>query len=561
MALVPGCLWAQSPAIRLDQVGYRPAAPKSAVIVSETKTDDFVVRRIQPDTIVFRGKLNNAGEDPLSGDHVRLADFTAFQRPGEYVLEIEGVGKSDAFSIADDVYSRTYYLAMRSFYGQRCGTSVDLGPEFSQFHYSACHQKGAFHASSGEEGTHASTKGWHDAGDYGRYVVNSGISTGTLLWAWELYGNNINNISLKIPESGGKTPDILSEIRWNLDWMLTMQSKTGGVWHKQTSEKFAGFVMPDKDPSVSVVIGTGEKPFTSSCATGDFAAVMATAARVYQPWDSAFSTTARKAAENAWTWLEQNPSVLFSNPKSVATGAYGDKDCSDEALWAAAELYRTTSESKYQEYFLANYQKQLPRLKEAPPSWASVGALALWTYALSSAENKNAEADSAIRDATAQAAQAIAARIDASDYRIAMRPEDYVWGSNGVAANYGMQLLISSVLLKEPAYAQLAQEHLHYLLGRNAFSISWVTHAGKRWFQHPHHRPSGADGVSAPWPGFLSGGPNRGRNDPAMQAKLDPQTPPMKMWLDEEPAYAANEIAINWNAPLVFLLAGSLPAR
>ena len=100
-------------------------------------------------------------------------------------------------------------------------------------------------------------RGWHDAGDYGRYIVNSGISTGQLLWTWELFGSRIRNVKLNIPESSNSTPDILDEIRWNLDWMLTMQDDDGGVWHKQTSERFADFVMPEDDKLVSYVIGTG----------------------------------------------------------------------------------------------------------------------------------------------------------------------------------------------------------------------------------------------------------------------------------------------------------------
>ena len=65
--------------------------------------------------------------------------------------------------------------------------------------------------------------GWHDAGDYGRYMVTTGISAGTLLWTWEIYGKKIENISLRIPESGNGTPDILNEARWGLEWMLKMQ--------------------------------------------------------------------------------------------------------------------------------------------------------------------------------------------------------------------------------------------------------------------------------------------------------------------------------------------------
>jgi endoglucanase len=181
---------------------------------------------------------------------------------------------------------------MRSFYGQRCGTAVDLGPEFPNFKHAACHLTAAYHFTSGKRGPLAPAKGWHDAGDYGRYVVNSGISTGELLWTWELFGKRLKHVSLDIPESNNATPDILDEVRWNLEWMLTMQDHDGGVWHKQTSERFADFVMPENDTLVSYVIGTGQEPYKSSTATADFAAVMAIAARVYQPFDREYAQNA-----------------------------------------------------------------------------------------------------------------------------------------------------------------------------------------------------------------------------------------------------------------------------
>jgi endoglucanase len=120
-----------------------------------------------------------------------------------------------------------------------------------------------------------------------------------------------------------------------------------------------------------------------------------------------------------------------------------------------------------------------------------------------------------------------------------------------------VQLLAADAPTKDPRSVRAALDNLHYLFGRNPFSLSWVTRVGANPFKHPHHRPSGADGQPEPWPGLLSGGPNRSRQDPAMQ-KL-PTLPPARMYLDDEASYASNENAINWNAPLVFLLAGTLP--
>jgi endoglucanase len=167
----------------------------------------------------------------------------------------------------------------------------------------------------------------------------------------------------------------------------------------------------------------------------------------------------------------------------------------------------------------------------------------------------DAAVTSAIRKRSAEAANAIVARVRAHGYRIPLVTENYVWGSNGVAANYAMQLLVANALQPDPAYREGALEIIHYLLGRNPFALSWVTGTGTRSVMHPHHAPSASDNVEAPWPGLLAGGPNRNRQDDAMQA-IPPGTPPGKMYLDLLPSYATNENCINWSAPLVFALAG-----
>ncbi len=541
--------------IKVDQVGYLPDAPKMAFVVSTKPANEFLVRTEQGSE-VFRGKLTGPVADTDSGDQVQVADFSAFERSGVFYLEVPGVGRSWDFQISKGVYARAFYLTMRSYYGQRCGAAVDLGTEFPNYKHAACHLRGAFHSTSGKTGPRVSAKGWHDAGDYGRYVVNSGISTGELLWTWELFGSHIKNISLKIPESNNSIPDILDEIRWNLDWMLTMQDDDGGVWHKQTSENFAEFVMPENDKLISYVIGTGKDPYKGSTATADFAAVMAIAARVYKQFDPEYAQSCLRAAEKAWEWLQKYPNVTFRNTNNVLTGGYGDNDCRDELVWAAAELWRTTKHDTYERFFLDNYEEQLKTLSAVtPPGWPRVGPLALWTYAIAVGSNK--EATEKIKAACIKAADEITVRTSANGYRVSLVKRDYVWGSNGVAANYGVQLLVANLMKADARYIQVANDNLHYLLGRNALSLSFVTQLGEHPFRHPHHRPSQADNNAEPWPGLLSGGPNQYRNDPAM-SKLGP-LPSAKMYMDEWESYATNEIAINWNSALVFLIAGLLP--
>jgi len=543
-------------AIKVDQVGYPLNGPKVALVSSPSTT--FEVRRSSDGQVVFHGQLAPPQVDSNTGDQVQVADFSGLRQAGSFYLEVPGVGRSWNFTVGKNVFQHAYYLAMRAFYGQRCGTAVDMGPEFPGYTHPICHQHGEFHPSSGASGPRDNIGGWHDAGDYGRYMVNSGITTGTLLWAWEIYGQKLRNISLRIPESGNGTPDILNEARWNLEWMLKMQDDDGGAWHKQTSEHFSGFVAPEDDTMPSEVIGTGAAPYKSTCATADLAAVGAIAARVYKPYDVKFAARALDAARRAWAWTEKYPDVTFKNPPGVSTGEYGDSSCKDERLWAAAELWRTTGEAAYNDFFLKNYSEFLPDL-DSPPAenWNTVGAMGLWTYVLDKRRGSGEKAIEAIRARTVSAARAIVERTRANPYLTSMKAKDYVWGSNGVAAAYGVYLLMANKFEPDNSFVDVARDNLHYLLGRNTFSLSWVTHVGEHPFQHPHHRPSGSGKQPGPWPGLLSGGPNANRQD-AVLAAFPKDLPPAKVYADQLASYASNEICINWQASLVFLLAGEL---
>jgi endoglucanase len=542
-------------AIKVDQAGYLPGAPKIAIVVSGKAATEFAVHRTNDGFVVFRGKLTDPVRDADTQDLVQTADFTKLAAVGRYYLDVPEVGQSWNFTIAADVFSRVFYLALRSFYGQRCGTAVDLGPEFPGYSHPACHLRAEYHVSSGKTGPAALIGGWHDAGDYGRYVVNSGITTGTLLWTWEMFGPRIARVNLHIPESANGLPDILNEVRWNLNWMLSMQDQDGGVWHKEVSTRFGGFVRPDKDPLLPYVIGTGQSPWKSSCATADFAAVMAIAGRVYASYDAAFARKSMDAAQRAWAWLGQNPAVLFRNPPGVITGAYADPDCGDERLWASAELWRSTKDKVYEQYFVTHYTAYRDMIRPIrPQDWEYVAPLAMWTWVLGGAQDAAAKD---IRDRTQAVADQIVERSGRNGYRISLAATDYVWGSNSITANYGIQLLVANAFHPDARYVNAAMDNLHYLLGRNTFSLSWVTSVGEHAFQHPHHRPSGALGKA--WPGLLSGGPNRDREDAVLKAL--PELPPAKVYVDNQGSYASNEIAINWNAALVFLLASTLPAN
>jgi endoglucanase len=192
---------------------------------------------------------------------------------------------------------------------------------------------------------------------------------------------------------------------------------------------------------------------------------------------------------------------------------------------------------------------------DAPQAWPQVGNLGLWSYALATNGSADANIQRRIREQTVQAARTIADRSRRAPWRHSLVAKNFVWGSNGVVADYGVLLLVAGRFSGEPAFREAALDNLHYLLGRNTFGLSWLTGTGVRPFKHPHHRPSGGDQNEAPWPGLLSGGPNADSRDPALD-RLPRDVPPGRRYIDHQDSYASNENAINWNAALVFLLAG-----
>ena len=546
-----------------NQVGFLPGGEKVATVPAQDGADGSfqLVPEIgaghlstsasghgaQP---VFHGTIGAPALDAASGDRVALADFSAWTTPGTYRLLAQG-RRSEPFSVGGEVYRDALRLSTRAFYGQRCGCAVDLG---GGYRHAPCHLAGAYHRTSGRQGAVANHGGWHDAGDYGRYVVNCGITCGTLLWAWEIYPQILRGLHLEIPESGGKLPDYLAEVKWNLEWMLSLQDSDGGVWHKQTSEQFCAFILPEQDTLISYIIGTGKSPYKSTIATADLAAVAAIAARCYGEYDAAFAARCLAAAKRGWSWAAANPNIPFTNPPGVTTGGYDDRHCNDAILWASAELWRTTGDPKYEQGFLGGIAALPPESSIQAPSWPNVAPMAYWTYLLAG-RKASGELKGRILKQTAAAAHMLIDRRASSGYGNTLAPTDYIWGSNSVAANQSLLLLIADRFEPNPRAVQAALGNLHYLLGRNCFGVSWVTQVGTNPFQHPHHRPSAADDIAAPWPGLLSGGPNARPGDQI--ARTLPNLPPMRMWLDDQSAYSLNEVAINWNAPLVFLLAAA----
>ena len=532
----------------MDQAGYRPSLPKF-VFVNQA-ADSFFVVDASGKVTQFSGKFSLwKSNDPASGMTLYRGDFTALTRSGSYIVRTSNGEVSPAFLIQDSVYVPVWEKSLKGFYFQRCGTVLAV-PYAGVYSHPGCHSTDAtFHGTAESTGVISAAGGWHDAGDYGKYVVNAGVTVGTLLMAYEMFPDRFAADDIGIPESGNKVPDILDETRYELEWLLKMQASNGGVFAKLTKTQFESFVMPQNDPGTRFIYQI------ASTATGDFVAIMARAARVYQPFDPQFSQRCLAAAAKGWQYLEGRPSIVpaggFRNPSGTVTGEYGDGDDSDERLWAAAEMLATTGDAKYKTYYTSNYSRK--GLLYRGMSWPDLTSMAHLTYLSAPFAGRDPSIVQNLKSSLQSFCQSYVIRRNSSGFLVSLVPGEFSWGSNSTALNNAILLIVGYELFGDTDYRDVALDQLHYVLGVNPNGTTYLTGVGTKRPMFPHHRPSGSDNIPEPVPGLLAGGPDQYRDDPVLSARYSSSTPPALCYADDQGSWASNEICINWNAPLVFV--------
>ena len=543
--------------IRLNQIGFYPDAPKIAIITGGIDSIFYV--ETPEKKAVFTGKLTQSIKPDFAGHKTLIADFSSYHKQGKYLICVPGVGCSYPFEIKKSVLKSVADGSVKAYYYLRA--SIPLKEKYAgKWSRAEGHPDTSvlIHPSAAIEKRPAGTiisapRGWYDAGDYNKYVVNSGISTSTLLSLYEDFPEYMKTVKLNIPESGNHVPDVLNEVLWNLRWMLTMQDPNdGGVYNKLTNAAFDKFEMPDKATAPRYVVQKG------TAATLDFAAVMAQGSRIFGEFPDelpGLADSCLNAANKAWDWAAANPNVAYNqeamnqkfSPK-ITTGGYGDWYFNDEFIWAASELYVTTHDKRYMKDI-----NLMPDVKMPLPTWSQVRLLGYYTLIKNSGTtgvNSLKELPELKRRLLAFGDSLISgANQTAYETVMDKSARNFNWGSNSVAGNQGVALIQAYQLSNDPKYLRFALANLDYILGRNGTGYSYVTGFGSKTPMHPHHRPSSSDGIADPIPGLLVGGPNPGMQD---HIKV-PSTVPDEAYIDDERAYAVNEIAINWNAPLAYL--------
>lgn len=520
---------------RYTCLGFYTNGPKK-IVVKGTTDSSFVIRSASG-TLLHSGKLSVPSTWAPSGETVCLADFSPVKTNGTCSLYCGGKPVAGTFSISASPLQALGKAALKTFYYQRASTSLPAS-------YAGTWARSAGHPddniqvhSSAGSGVISAPKGWYDAGDYGKYIINSGISVYTLLALYEHFPQFMNKLDLTIPESNNSIPDILDEVRWNLDWMLSMQTVDGGVYSKLTPLKFDAAIMPSESNLIRYVF------MKTTPATLDFAAVMAMSSRIYKPFDAPFSAKCLDAAKKAYSWASANPNVKYVQPSDCQTGEYKDNIFTDEFFWASAECALATGTPADYTYHTTH-----PLPSGNVPSWSDVGTLGLYTILTNLHAFPTAIVDSC-KTRIISTADMLLER-QKNGYGISMNTSDFYWGSNHVSVSQSIMMLYAYYITKKSTYLEGACHQMDYILGRNPLGTSFITGFGELSPLHPHHRISEDDGLAAPVPGFLVGGPHTGGEDTAYCENYIDK--PATSWLDKYCSSATNEIAINWNAPLAY---------
>lgn len=536
------------PFIVIDQFGYPPEAEKVAVLRSpqtgfdaaDTYTPGDVLELVDANTaaVVFSGaatQWNEGATHASSGDRAWWFDFSSVQTPGDYFIrDVENEVVSHVFSINANVYEDVLKQAMRTFFYQRAGFAKQ------QPHAEAAWADGASHLGAGQDsearlfsapGNEATERdlrgGWYDAGDYNKYTNWTADYVIGLLHAYlenpAAWGDDFN-----IPESGNGIPDILDEVKWGLDSLKLMQNGDGSV---------LSIVGLSSASPPSAATGPSLYGPASTSATLTTAGAFALGAKVFASLDNneldTYAAGLQTAAEQAWTWADNNPSVLFRNNDaeydSEGLGA-GQQEVNDnervmKKLEAAVYLFELTGGTTYREYFDSNYaDAELIITTFSSAFRVSVTHFLLYYANLPNATTSvasNIEQKFVSAMNSGNTWNAVNNEVD--PYRAYLA--DYTWGSSGIKANKGSmfyeQILYDLGTQTDEQIRNVAARYLHYLHGVNPLGKVYLSNMGAygaensvdqfyhTWFSHGSAQwDSVSESTYGPAPGFLAGGPN-----------------------------------------------------
>ncbi len=541
--------------VRYNHVGYAPKGPKVFLLACDVADNPLKGMQLWFEVYTERGErvfgasMAEKGSCSYTDEFVWEGDFSLLDTPGKYhicVMDAKGniLAESKFFNISDKLALEQLSLTLKSFYFQRCG--VELTPDRAgKWARPAAHLDDniEFHPSMARGGTWNAHGGWYDAGDYGKYIVNGGVSVATLLLAAEFADDRrVTFANADFFDAGSFRANLLEEIRFELEFFLRMQDEDGGVFFKVSPVRWDGFVSPSQSDASQKRQILGK----STTSTLNFAGALAQAHRVFARAYPGFAKQCLDASLRAYRWAVENPDVTYPH-NTEGSGGYGDERYDDEFFWARAMLYREgqVAGADLKELLLRDMEKCPPDLGM---SWRDTQNLGWIALAL---QSQDPDLQVRARNTLKGVADKIVKLAGEDPYGLSIRK--FVWGSNGEIANHALTLFLVDEWFPSKVYADCARRMLDFIFGKNPVDRCFVT--GSAWSSPKfiHHRISHSDGIEDPIPGLLAGGINADRQD-LHRFPHYPGPQPGFSYTDERCSFASNETAINWNAPLVAAL-------
>ncbi len=432
------------PSILVDQVGYAVGSNKIAMINSETPPETFALLDAGTGREVYTGKIENKGYDAAANAYISYADFTDFNTIGAYYIQAASIGRSYVFEIGEEPYEALFQKVFKQYYLNRCG--LTLSAEFAgEAAHNACHSR---EAQMKEEAMIKQdvSGGWHVDEIGSRDVVKGCQTVNSLLLAYELYPEAIGD-AMGIPESGNGISDMLDEVKYEIDWLLKMQdAKSGAVYASVSSvdNKTAGYILYIDSITMEATI--------------HFAATMAKFSYLYQSCDREFATLCLQAADRAYRYAEN---YLADVPQ-------------EQYFFAAAELYRATGSYRYHNV-VKNYlaQNEEPDMGNDFVFWGCV------TY-LSTKQKVDMDLCASLAQNLVRQGEIIS--YASKDSKLLVNTDE-TRGGNSALLRDMMRLAVVDHIITNHEYATVLENHIHYMLGRNLQSISYLDGFGGHSYQ------------------------------------------------------------------------------
>ncbi len=529
----------ETTAVRVNQVGYLSTDEKRCTF-SYDAGDVFDVIDTATNQVVYSGAIVHRSLVTATGETESYGDFSNVTTPGTYVIRSQIGVSSHSFTISDTPYASLNDSLIKMLSLQRCGEDLDASWAGAMAHLQ-CHTDQA--TIYGTDIKIDVTGGWHDAGDYGRYVKTGTKAVNDLLFAYMINPNSYSD-SIGGPDSGNGTSDILDEAKYELDWMLKMQADDGGVYNKVLTTNVAETITPDKDNQSLVVLDE------ETTATADFAGSMALASIAYQNVDPEFASSCLSASKKAYEYLAVHPDVVdVKNPSDINGGEYREETDTDGRFTAAMALWKATGDTSY--LTDAKTLFNADNTCADGVSWSTNGAYGKYLFLMSAdAESADADLYSALKDSLKAEADAILGVVQGNGYNSSLF--SYNWGSNCAIAENGVILAMQYDISNDQVYRQAAVEQVSYILGKNSLDTCFVSGFGTVSPKNVHSRVALAN--STEFDGALVGGPDASRED-TVTASIDASVPDAKVYSDQWNSYSTNEATIYYNSALIHLLA------